>query len=113
LVAYISDLETSKEMYESLVGMFNVNDANQILFLKNNMRDIKMDRGESIQSYFMRITKINNDLLSIGESLVTKNSLLFHLEALQEIGMCSTLPFSTMTGFQDLMNYWPDALKKK
>ena len=67
LVAYISDLETSKKMYERLVGMFKVNNVNQILFLKNKLKDIKMDRGESIQSYFMRITEIKNDLLSIGE----------------------------------------------
>jgi len=67
LVAYISDLKTSKEMYDKLVGMFKVNNANQVLFLKNKLKDIKMDRGESIQSYFMRITEIKNDLLSIGE----------------------------------------------
>ena len=45
LVAYISDLETSKEMYDKLVGMFKVNNANQVLFLKNKLKDIKMDRG--------------------------------------------------------------------
>ena len=56
LVAYISDLGTSKEMYDKLIGMFKVNNANQILFLKNKLKDIKMDRGESIQSYFTRIT---------------------------------------------------------
>eukprot|EP00253_Pinus_taeda_P004242 PITA_04242 len=67
LVAYIFDLETYKEMYERLVGIFKVNNANQILFFKNKLKDIKMDRGKSIQSYFMRITEIKNDLLSIGE----------------------------------------------
>eukprot|EP00253_Pinus_taeda_P002593 PITA_02593 len=67
LVASISDLETSKEMYDKLVGMFKVNNENQVIFLKNKFKDIKMDRGESIQSYFMRITEIKNDLLSIGE----------------------------------------------
>ena len=67
MVAHISDLETSKEMYDKLVGMFKVNNVNQVLFLKNKLKDIKMDRGESIQSYFMRITEIKNDLLSIGE----------------------------------------------
>lgn len=50
LVAYISNLETSKEMYEKLVGMFKINNANQIFFLKNKLKDIKMDRRESIQS---------------------------------------------------------------
>eukprot|EP00253_Pinus_taeda_P016183 PITA_16183 len=64
LVAYISDLETSKEMYDKLVGMFKVNNASQILFLKNKLNE---NRGESIQSYFMRIIEIKNDLLFIGE----------------------------------------------
>ena len=47
LVAYI-DLGTSKEMYDKMIGMFKVNNANQILFLKNKLKDIKMDKGESI-----------------------------------------------------------------
>ena len=67
LVSYISELSTSKEMYDKLVGMFGASNANQILFLKNKLKDIKMDKGESIQSYFMRITEIKNDLLSNGE----------------------------------------------
>jgi len=65
-VAYISNLETPKEMYDKMVGMFKVNNVNQVLFLKNKLKDIKLDRGKSIQSYFMRITEIKNDFLSIG-----------------------------------------------
>ena len=65
LVAYISDLNTSKEMYDRLVGMFKVSNAKQVLFLKNKLKDIKKGRGEDIQSYYMRITEIKNDLLSI------------------------------------------------
>eukprot|EP00253_Pinus_taeda_P002492 PITA_02492 len=79
LVAYIFDLETSKEMYDKLVGMFKVNDANQILFLKNKLKDIKMDKRESIQSYFMRITQIKNDLLSIVEVIADKELTLIAL----------------------------------
>ena len=45
LVAYVSDLETSKEMYDKPVGMFKVNNANQVLLLKNKLKDIKMERG--------------------------------------------------------------------
>jgi len=35
LVAYISESKTSKQIYDRLVGMFKVSNANQILFLKN------------------------------------------------------------------------------
>ena len=89
LVAYISDLETSKEMYDKMVGMFKVNNANQVLFFKNKLKDIKMDRGESIQSYFMRIIE---------------GSLSLPLEVFLPNDMCSTLLFSIMTEFQVLKN---------
>ena len=46
LVSYISELSTSNEMYEKFVSMFKASNENQILFLKNNLKDIKMDRGE-------------------------------------------------------------------
>ena len=36
LVAYIYDLNTSKEIYHRFVGMFKSSNANQVLFLKNN-----------------------------------------------------------------------------
>ena len=35
LVVYISELGTSKEMYDKLIQMFQVNNANQVLFFKN------------------------------------------------------------------------------
>ena len=78
LVSYISELGTSEETYDKLVGMFRANNANQILFLKN----IKMDKGESIQSYFMRLTEIMNDLLAIGEAIVERELTLIALEGL-------------------------------
>jgi len=44
LVAYISELKTSKEIYDRLVSMFKVSNANQILFLKKKLKDIKRAR---------------------------------------------------------------------
>ena len=41
LVAYVSELNTSKEIYDRLVSLFKVNDANQVLFLRNKMKEIK------------------------------------------------------------------------
>ena len=47
LVVYVSDLNTSKEIYGRLVGMFKASNANQVLFLKNKLKDIKKGRGEA------------------------------------------------------------------
>lgn len=43
-VAYISDLNTPEDIYDRLVSVFKVSDANKILFLKNKLKDIKKGR---------------------------------------------------------------------
>ena len=56
LVAYISELGTSKEMYNKLVHMFKANNANQVLFFKDQLKNLKKGRDESVQSYFLKLT---------------------------------------------------------
>ena len=89
LVAYISELGTSKEMYDKLIQMFKVNNANQVLFFKNQLKNIKKGKDESIQSYFMRLTEIGNNLLAIGEEIVDREMVLIVLGGLPVIGMYS------------------------
>ena len=76
LVAYIFELDTSKEIYNRLVSLFKFNDANQVLFLRNKLREIKKGKDESMQAYFLRITEIKNDLLSIGETITDREMAL-------------------------------------
>ena len=82
LVAYISNLSTSKEIYDRLVSLFKVNDANQVLFLRNKLKEIKKGKDESIQAYFLRIIKIKNDLLSIEETITDREMALMTLGGL-------------------------------
>ena len=62
--------------------MFKSSNANQILFLKNKLKDIKKGKGEDIQSSFMRIIEIKNDLLSIGEAIAERELTLITLGGL-------------------------------
>eukprot|EP00253_Pinus_taeda_P002446 PITA_02446 len=62
--------------------MFKSSNANQIVFLKNKLKDIKEGRNEDIQSYFMRITEIKNDLISIREVIVDRELTLIALGGL-------------------------------
>ena len=69
--------------------MFKVSNANQILFLKNKLKDIKKGKDEGIQSYFLRITEIKNDLLSIGEVIPDRELTLTSLGGLPPFEMHS------------------------
>ena len=76
LVAYISELGTSKEMYDKLILMFKANKANQALFFKNQLKNLKKGGDESIQSYFLKLIEIRNNLLAIGETIVDREMVL-------------------------------------
>jgi len=81
-MAYIFELKTSKEIYDTLVTLFKVSNSNQILFLKNKLKDIKKGKDEDIQSYFLRITEIKNGLLLIGEVIPNRELTLTTLGGL-------------------------------
>ena len=93
-------------MYDTLVGMCKVKNANQILFLKNKLKDIKMNKGESIQSYFMRITQIKNDLLSSGEVISDREFTLISLRVLSrpwDVFVTTILNNDKILGFDELL----------
>ena len=48
LVAYISELGKYKEMYDKLVHMFKANNANKVLFFKNQLKNLRKGRDESV-----------------------------------------------------------------
>eukprot|EP00253_Pinus_taeda_P020443 PITA_20443 len=105
LVAYISDLKNSKEIYDRLVSLFKVNDANQVLFLRNKLKEIK-GTDDSMQAYFLRITEIKNDLLSIGEIITDMEiALTTHGGLPSEWYMFRTtlLNNNIILGFEELM----------
>eukprot|EP00253_Pinus_taeda_P021057 PITA_21057 len=106
LVAYVSKLTTSKEIYDRLVSLFKVNDANQVLFLRNKLKVIKKGKDESMQAYFLGITEIKNDLLSIGEVVPDREmaiTTLGWLPSERYIFKTTLLNNNVIPGFEELM----------
>jgi DNA integrity scanning protein DisA with diadenylate cyclase activity len=56
LIPYISHLDSSKKMYDALTNLFSVRNIGQVMSLKNELRDMKMNDDERITSYFVRIS---------------------------------------------------------
>eukprot|EP00253_Pinus_taeda_P004195 PITA_04195 len=83
LVAYIFDLNTSKEIYD------------------------RLGKDEDIQSYFFRITEIKNDLLSIGEVILDRELTITTLGGLPSewyIFRTTLLINDRISGFEELMS---------
>ena len=105
LVAYVFELTTSKEIYDRLVSLFKVNDANQVLFLRNKLKEIKKGKDKSMQTYFLRLIEIKNDLLSIGEVVPDREMTLTTLGLPLEwyIFRTTLLNNNVILGFEELM----------
>ena len=62
--------------------MFKANNANQVLLLKNQLNNLKKGRDESVQSYFLKLTEIRDNLLAIGETIADREMVLIALGGL-------------------------------
>ena len=72
LIPYISHLDSSKKMYDALTNIFSVRNIGQVMSLKNELRDIKMNDDNNITSYFVRISQLRDQLQAIEEIILEK-----------------------------------------
>ena len=56
LIPYISHLDSSKNMYDALANLFSFRNIGQVMILKNELCDMKMNDDDSITSYLVRIS---------------------------------------------------------
>ncbi len=78
-------MKKAKELYDKLIDMFAISNLNQIIALKNQLKDIKMNKGETIQAYFLKMTKIKNQLSTIGVVAPDKEMVLITLGGLPPV----------------------------
>jgi uncharacterized protein YbaP (TraB family) len=72
LIPYISHLDSSQKMYNALTNLFSVRNIGQVMSLKNELRDMKMNDDESITSYFVTISQLRDQLQAI-EEIISRN----------------------------------------
>jgi uncharacterized protein YkvS len=65
LIPYISHLDSSKKMYDALTNLFSIRNIGQVMSLKNELRDMKMNDDDSITSYLVRISQLRVKLQAI------------------------------------------------
>lgn len=62
LLAYVENLRKSKDMYDKIAGMYDVNNLNEIITLKNQHEETKMNKGETVQSCIIRLSCLRDQL---------------------------------------------------
>jgi hypothetical protein len=71
LMPYISHLDSSKKMYDALTNLFSVRNIGQVMSLKNELCDMKMNDDDNI-TYFVSISQLRDQLQAIEEIISEK-----------------------------------------
>ena len=66
LLLYVGNLRKSKDVYNKIVGMYEVNNLNETISFKYQLKDTKMNKGESVQSFNMSISHLRDQLKRVG-----------------------------------------------
>ena len=63
---HVSSLKTPKEMFDSLTKLFEGKNINRKMTLRNQLKNVKVQNAETIQSYFTRVFQIKEQLEVVG-----------------------------------------------
>jgi hypothetical protein len=95
LIPHISYLKTPKHMFDTLSRLYEGKNINRNMTLRTQLKSVKMQNSETIQSYFTRVSKTKEQLEAIRDKveeveliMTTLNGLPIPWESLIQ-GICS------------------------
>jgi hypothetical protein len=106
LIPYISHLDSSKKMYDSLTNLFSIRNIGQVMSLKNELRDTKMTKDDTIASYVVRISQLRDQLQAIEEVIPEKEVVNIALNGLSRSWDAFAASMNTRKEFPTLEELW-------
>lgn len=82
LVPIISKMSSARDMFKTLEGMYEINNTSRALALRQQLHQVKMAKGDSIITYFMKISELKDQLSTIGDEVVDKDLVMLALNGL-------------------------------
>jgi hypothetical protein len=106
LMPYISHIDSSNKMYDALTNLFSVRNIGQVMSLKNDLRDMKMNDDDSITSYFVRISQLRDQLQAIEEIISEKELVNIVLNGLPKKWVAFAASMNTRKEYPTFEELW-------
>jgi hypothetical protein len=106
LIPYISHLDSSNNMYDALTNLFSVKNIGQVMSLKNEIRDMKMNDDDSITSYFVSISQSGDQLKAIEEIILEKELVNIVLNGLPKTWDAFSASMNTRKEYPTFEEIW-------
>jgi hypothetical protein len=106
LIPYISHLDSSNNMYDALPNFFSVRNIGQVMSLKNELRDMKMNDDDIITSYFVRISQLIYQLQVIEDIILEKELVNIVLNGLPKTWDAFAASMNTRKDYPTFEEIW-------
>jgi hypothetical protein len=106
LIPYISHLDSSKKMYDALTNLFSVRSIGQVMSLKNELCDMKMNDDDIITSFFVKISQLRDQLQAIEEIISEKELVNIVLNGLPKTWEAFAASMNTRKEYPTFEEIW-------
>jgi hypothetical protein len=69
LIPQVASMNSKKEIFDSITRMYEGNNINRKMNLRNQLKNTKMQKGEIIHDYFSRVSQFKEQLEEIRDKL--------------------------------------------
>ena len=76
LIPHVAEKNSSYEMWNTLKGLYEAKNENQIMALKKKLQGTKMAKGEGVASFLTRVAQVKDELDAVGE-LISDSDLVW------------------------------------
>ena len=113
LIPQVSSKNTPKEIFDALSSLFEGRNVNRRMTLRNQLKSVKIQKDETMQSYFTRLPKIKEQLESIGDTVWKVEIVMTTLSGLPRIGTPSSKEYVLEESWPSSVDYGKNVYKKK
>jgi hypothetical protein len=82
MIPYVSSKKTLKEMFDSLNRLYEGKNINRKMNLRTQLKNTRMQKEESIQEYFSRLSQFKEQLEAIGDTIDEDELIMMALNGL-------------------------------
>ena len=69
LIPHVSSLKTPTKVFDSLTKLFEGKNFNRKMTLRNQLKNVKIQNSETMQTYFTRVAQMKEQLEAVEENV--------------------------------------------
>jgi hypothetical protein len=113
IMPVIAPLKTAKECFDTLFNLYEKKAPSQKRVLKNKLRTLKMEKDDTIASFFTKISQLRDQLLVIGITIDDDDLIQTVVDGLPPSWETFMVGINAREKQPDLERLWHDCLQEE